>query len=102
MAERPVMLPPVGDGAPGPPMLQIVEKYAGKTAFEPEELRILVAAFEDAWRRLDKSGVRFDTDYHREQVRIRSGSTSLKKRKRGSETSAACGRVRCFCTANLL
>ena len=40
-------------------MLQIFEKYAGKGAFQPEELFILVAAFDDAWKRLENSGVDF-------------------------------------------
>jgi hypothetical protein len=64
-------------------MLQIVEKYAGKTAFEPEELTVLVAAFEDAWRRLEKSGVRFDTDYRREQARNTIGRYIIEAAQEG-------------------
>jgi hypothetical protein len=64
-------------------MLQIFEKYAGKGAFQPEELLILVAAFDDAWKRLENSGVRFDSNYQREQARNTLGKFIIEGAKKG-------------------
>jgi hypothetical protein len=41
-------------------MLQLIKKHAPDGAFGPEDIRILVAAFEDAWQRRQKSGVSLD------------------------------------------
>ena len=64
-------------------MLQLFEKYAGKGAFQPEELLILVAAFDDAWKRLENSGVRFDSNYQREQARNALGRFIIEDAKKG-------------------
>ncbi len=42
-------------------MLQIIKKYANGV-FGPEEILILVTAFDDAWQRVQKSGARFNGD----------------------------------------
>ncbi len=39
------------------------------SAFDPESLRILTAAFEDAWQALQTAGTTFDFDGHAEQTR---------------------------------
>ncbi len=40
-------------------MLQIIKQHADGT-FGPEEIRILVTAFDDTWQRVQKSGVKLD------------------------------------------
>jgi hypothetical protein len=37
--------------------------------FDPDAIRILTAAFDDAWQRLQNSGVRFDSDHQSKQAR---------------------------------
>jgi hypothetical protein len=37
--------------------------------FDPEAIRVLTAAFDHAWQRLQNSGVRFDSDRQSEQAR---------------------------------
>lgn len=64
-------------------MLQIIKKYGAKGAFQPEELLILVAAFEDAWKQLEKSGIRFDSNYQREQARNMLGKFIIEHAKNG-------------------
>jgi hypothetical protein len=68
-------------------MLQIVKKYAGEGVFEPDEVLILIAAFEEAWQRLEKSGVRFDSDYQRTQARNRIGKYIIDEAKAGERDS---------------
>ncbi len=48
-------------------MLQILKKHA--KAFGPEEIRILVAAFDDAWQRLQKSGAKLEASRDTEITR---------------------------------
>jgi hypothetical protein len=38
-------------------------------AFDPDAIRILTTAFENAWQRVQSSGVRFDSDHQSEQAR---------------------------------
>jgi hypothetical protein len=52
-------------------MLHIIRNTVGDGAFGPEEIRILTVAFDDAWERLQKSGIRLD----------RSGETETAKEK---------------------
>ena len=40
-----------------------------KEVFDPEAIRVLTAAFDHAWRGLQNSGVRFDSDRQSEQAR---------------------------------
>jgi hypothetical protein len=49
-------------------MFQAIEKYAAD-AFDPDDVCILVEAFDDAWARLQKSGVRFEADSDRTSTR---------------------------------
>src|ERR1700682_3089926 len=37
--------------------------------FDPDAIRILIAAFDHAWQRVQKSGVRFDSDRQSELAR---------------------------------
>ncbi len=49
-------------------MLTAIDKYAGGV-FSPDDVRILVAAFDGAWRSLLASGVTFESDRESEAVR---------------------------------
>jgi hypothetical protein len=57
--------------------------YDAKGAFEPEELVVLVAAFDEAWRRLEKSGVRFESDYELQRARNTLGKYIIEEAKKG-------------------
>jgi hypothetical protein len=43
-------------------MRRIVESYAGESVFQPEDVAILIAAFDLCWEQFQKSGVQFDSD----------------------------------------
>jgi hypothetical protein len=65
-------------------MLRIAQKYADQDGtFEPEELSVLVAAFEDAWAQLLKSGARLDSEYRVDQARDTIGKFIIEEAKRG-------------------
>jgi hypothetical protein len=49
-------------------MLEAIDKYAGGV-FSPADVRILVAAFDDAWRSLLTSGITFASDRESKAVR---------------------------------
>jgi hypothetical protein len=71
-------------------VLQII-KHNAEGAFGPEDLRALAAAFDEAWNRLEKSGVRFETDYQRHQVRNTLGKCIVEEAKTGERDK---GRLR--------
>jgi hypothetical protein len=72
-------------------VLQIIKHNAAEGVFEPEDLRVLNAAFDEAWKRLEKSGVRFETDYQRHQVRNTLGKCIIEEAKTGERDK---GRLR--------
>jgi len=49
-------------------LLRAIDNYA-RGVFQPDDMRILVAAFDDAWRSLLASGVTFESDRESEAVR---------------------------------
>jgi hypothetical protein len=49
-------------------MLSAIDKYAGGV-FSPNDVRILVAAFDDAWRSLLARGITFESDHESNAVR---------------------------------
>lgn len=57
-----------GAAATGHVMLEAIDKYGGG-AFNPDDVRILVAAFDDAWRSLLASGITFESDDESKAVR---------------------------------
>ena len=64
-------------------MLHIRKHDAIEGVFRPEDLRVLIAAFDEAWKRLEKSGVRFDSDYERQQVRNTLSKCIIEEAKGG-------------------
>ena len=49
-------------------MLVAIEVHA-RGVFDPDDVRVLVAAFDDAWRRLLESGVKFASDREAQAMR---------------------------------
>ena len=67
-------------------MLEFRKYNCTEDMFKPVDLRILVAAFDEAWKQLEKSGVRFDSDYQRRQVRNALGKCIIEEAKKGGRT----------------
>jgi hypothetical protein len=65
--------------------------YDAKSAFEPEELVDLVAAFDEAWRRLEKSGVRFESNYELQRARNTLGKYIIEEAKKGEQDKRRLG-----------
>jgi hypothetical protein len=62
---------------------KIVKEYGADGAFQPEELLVLTAAFDEAWRRVEQTGVRFDSDYQLQQARNKLGKYIIDEAKNG-------------------
>ena len=69
-------------------MLSAIDKYAGGV-FSPNDVRILVAAFDDAWRSLLARGITFESDHESTQYVTHSRSTSSNRPAMANVTSAA-------------
>jgi hypothetical protein len=50
-------------------MLQRLEKYTGHAAFDPETVRILTAAFDEAWQSVQNSGMRVPSQAYGNAIR---------------------------------
>ena len=64
-------------------MLTFIEENAPAGVFLPEDVRILVAAFDDAWARLLKSGAKFEGDRQTEAARERLAKSIIDMAMRG-------------------
>jgi hypothetical protein len=69
-------------------MLQLIKKYEAERVFEPGELAVLVAAFDEAWAQIVKSGARFHSEYRREEARNTLGKFIIDEAKRGERDIA--------------
>ena len=69
-------------------MVRAIDKYSGGV-FNPDDVRILVAAFDGAWRSLLASGITFESDRESKAVRTRSRSTSSNRPAMANVTNAA-------------
>ena len=49
-------------------MVRAIDKYSGGV-FNPDDVRILVAAFDGAWRSLLASGITFESDRESKAIR---------------------------------
>ena len=63
-------------------MLKLVERFASGV-FRPEEIAILVGAFDEAWDRLLKSGARYGSEYSIERARAELGRSIIEAAKLG-------------------
>ena len=50
-------------------MLQLLEKHTPGGAFDPDEVRILTGAFDQAWKTVESSGAAFSMNGHAEATR---------------------------------
>ena len=74
-------------------MLCIIKNDGADGVFEPEVLRVLVAAFEEAWQRLEKHGIRFASNYQREQARNTLGTPATLKVKATNVSRSGVARI---------
>jgi hypothetical protein len=63
-------------------MLSAIDKYAG-WVFQPGDVRILVAAFDSAWRSLLASGITFESDRELQAVRDRLAKYIIEQARHG-------------------
>jgi hypothetical protein len=63
-------------------MLEAIDKYAGGV-FNPDDVRILVAAFDNAWQSLLASGITFVSDRESKAVRDRLAKYIIEQAHRG-------------------
>jgi hypothetical protein len=68
-------------------MLEAIDKYAGGV-FNPDDVRILVAAFDNAWQSLLASGITFESDRESKAVRDRLAKYIIEKCR---DRSFVCG-----------
>ena len=59
--------------------------------FDPDAIRILTTAFDDAWQRVQNSGVRFDSDHQAEQARNTLAKYIIEQARQGERDE---GRLR--------
>ena len=50
-------------------MLKRLENYGGEAVFAPDVVRILTAAFDDAWKSIQEGGTTFPSDRHADAIR---------------------------------
>jgi hypothetical protein len=62
----------------------------GETTFDPEAVRVLAAALDDAWRSLQKSGVYFTSRGHAEATRERLALRIIEMAKVGGAMRHVC------------
>jgi hypothetical protein len=63
-------------------MLQLIGRYAAEGAFSPEELMVLVAAFDAAWSQLEKSGAQL-SERRKEEARGMLAKSIIAEAKKG-------------------
>jgi hypothetical protein len=63
-------------------MLEAIDKYAGGV-FNPDDVRILVAAFDNAWQSLLASGITFESDRESKAVRARLAKYIIEQAQHG-------------------
>src|SRR5258708_2841965 len=58
-----------GAGSLAKEMLQRLEKYTEEAAFDVETVRVLTAAFDEAWHTVATSGIGFPSERHANAIR---------------------------------
>ena len=69
-------------------MLRIIKAHGEEGVFQPAELVVLVAAFDEAWQQLEESGALFASDYEREEARNKVGKHIIDQAKYGERDKA--------------
>jgi hypothetical protein len=69
-------------------MLEAIDKYAGGV-FNPDDVRILVAAFDNAWQSLLASGITFESDRESKAVRDRLAKYIIEQAHRVANVTSA-------------
>ena len=69
-------------------MLQIIKTHGEEGSFQPEDLIVLVAAFDEAWQQFEETGVRFTSDHELEQARNKLGKYIINQAKKGERVKA--------------
>ena len=75
-------------------MLNIIDKQA-EGVFQPEEVTILIAAFDCCWERFQQSGIRFGSERAMQGAREQVGK-GITQRIEASVTRGGSARTRCF------
>jgi hypothetical protein len=69
-------------------MLKLIDKFGATDSFSPEDVLILVAAFDEAWARIEQSGARFGSDMQRELARNTLGKYIIEEARKGQADKA--------------
>jgi hypothetical protein len=69
-------------------VLRIIKTHGEEGSFQPEEVLVLVAAFDEAWQGLEGSGVHFASDDERQQARNKLGKYIIDEAKKGERDEA--------------
>jgi hypothetical protein len=69
-------------------MLRIIKAHGEEGVFSPDELLVLVAAFDEAWQQLERNGVGFDNDQELESARNKLGKYIIDQAKNGERDKA--------------
>jgi hypothetical protein len=64
-------------------VLRLLEKFGAQGAFNPGDVAVLVAAFDDAWREIERSGARFGSVKQRDLARNTIGKYIIQQAKTG-------------------
>jgi hypothetical protein len=64
-------------------MLQLIKKHAAEAVFPPEELAILVTAFDRAWDQVAKSGAQLGSERRIEEARDALGKYIIAEARKG-------------------
>jgi hypothetical protein len=70
-------------------MLQQIAKFGEEGTFAPEDVRILVAAFEAAWSRVQASGAPFSEPNYRDRAREILAKSIIQAAKHGERDERA-------------
>jgi hypothetical protein len=70
-------------------MLQRIERFGEQGAFQPDEVRILVAAFDDAWASVRTSGAPFAEPAYQETARDIIAKSIIDAAKTGERNQRA-------------
>jgi hypothetical protein len=71
-----------------PPIDSAYWMHGEEGSFQPEELVVLVEAFDEAWQQFERTGVLFASDRELEQARYKLGRYIIDQAKKGERDKA--------------